>query len=214
MIQDHTENYCPKVPIPCPYDEIGCKTKVPREKRELHLQSATGQHIKLVKEGLQEQVNDLKKKNEERCEGLQNKVNTFERQLEKEVQMLKVELKNLDAAFEEKNTDIRKEFKNEMNALRRQHDEEVRVLKEEREREVDALQKDLAACKKKVDTLENVVNTSRNERAANEEGANNQIRELEERVAKIEKILIFGGVGATGAAIIFAFVKFFARVVG
>lgn len=188
--------------------------QVPREKRELHLQSATGQHIKLVKEGLQEQVNDLKKKNEERCEGLQNKVNTFERQLEKEVQMLKVELKNLDAAFEEKNTDIRKEFKNEMNALRRQHDEEVRVLKEEREREVDALQKDLAACKKKVDTLENVVNTSRNERAANEEGANNQIRELEERVAKIEKILIFGGVGATGAAIIFAFVKFFARVVG
>jgi len=50
-----------------------------------------------------------------------------------------------------------------MNAFRRQHrNEEVRV------------QKELAAYEKKVNTLENVVNINRNERAPNEEEANNQ----------------------------------------
>jgi len=64
----------------------------------------------------------------------------------------------------------------------KQHDKEVRVLKEEREKEVGTLQKELAACGKKVDTLENELNTNRNQRAANEEKANNQTRELEEKL--------------------------------
>lgn len=86
--------------------------QVPREKRELHLQSATEQHIKLVKEeltkttrdlnGLEEQVKDLQNKNEERCEALQNKVNAIKGQFEKEVQIFRVESQNLYAAFEEK----------------------------------------------------------------------------------------------------------------
>ena len=57
----------------------------------------------------------------------------------------------------------------------RQHDEEVRV------------QKELVAREQKVDTLENVVNTNRNKRAANEEEAYNQTRELEERVRNITR---------------------------
>lgn len=65
-----------------------------------------------------------------------------------------------------------------MNAFRRQHgNEEVRV------------QKELAAYEKKVDTLENVVNINRNERAPNKEEANNQTRELEERVRTITEEL-------------------------
>jgi len=63
--------------------------QVPREKHDLHLQRASGQHIKLVKEDLQEQDSDLKMKNEERCEA----------QLEKEVQVFKVESESLHAAF-------------------------------------------------------------------------------------------------------------------
>ena len=238
--------------------------QVLRGELELHLESATAQHLNLVRgeltrtsgdlNGLQEQVNDLKKKNGERFEALQSKVNAVEgklekeiqifkeesrnlhaafeeksndsrkefeerinaveRQLEKEVQMLKVELKNLDAGFEQKKTDLSKEFEEradvlskqfegrlniiqkedkercealekEMNALRRQHED----LKEEREKEVDALQKELATCKKKVVTLESVVNTNRNERAVNEQQANNQARELEERVRNITEEL-------------------------
>lgn len=195
--------------------------QVLREDRELHLKSATAQHLNLFKEqltkttgdlnGLQEEVNDLKKKNEERCEALQNKVHAVEGQLDKEVQILKVELQNLDATSEEKMNDLRKEFEKEAGALskkiegrvhiiqkedkercealRRQHDEEVRGLKEESEKKVDALQKKLAACEKKIGTLENVVNTNRNERAANEKEANNQTRQLEERVRNITEEL-------------------------
>lgn len=65
-----------------------------------------------------------------------------------------------------------------MNAFRRQHgNEEVRV------------QKELATYEKNVDTLENVVNINRNERAPNEEEANNQTWELEERVRTITEEL-------------------------
>jgi len=275
MVQDHTENYCPKALIPCPYDKIGCKTKVPREKRELHLQSATGQHIKLVKEALtnttidlislQEQVNGLKENTEKRCEALENKVNAVERQLEKEIQILKdqkndlrkefeeivfsvkgqlakeghilkVELQKLDAAFDEKLNALGREFEErvdalskhfeeriniiqneykvrcgalekEMNALRRQHDEEVRVLKENREKEVDTLQKDLAAQKKEFDTLKNMVETNQNQRAANEEEANNRIRELEEGQDRMNtKVNIISAVGL-GAVFIFVIVR-------
>jgi len=59
----------------------------------------------------------------------------------------------------------------------RQHDEEVRV------------QKELVAREQKVDTLENVVITNRNKRAANEEEAYNQTRKLEERVRNITEEL-------------------------
>ena len=103
--------------------------QVPREKREFHLQFATGQHIKLVKEGLQEQVNDLKKRNEERCEALQNKVNAVEEHLEKEVQDFKVESQSLHAGFEEKRNDSKREFEQRVNALEGQ--KEVQILKVE-----------------------------------------------------------------------------------
>ena len=216
-----------------------------RGDRELHLKSATAQHVNLLKEkltkttadlnGLQEEVNDLKKKNEKRCEALQKTLNAVEGKLEKEIQIFNAESQILHAAFEERTNDLRKEFEervnaiqkednercetleNEMNALRRQHDEEVRVVKEERDSKVDALQKELAACEKKIDALQNEVNTNRNERAANEEEANNQARELEERVRNITEELDrvkwntkanrIASVVGFGALIIFAIVR-------
>jgi len=84
-----------------------------QENSELHLQSSTGQHIKLAKEeltkttrdlnGLNERVQDrLKNKNGERWVALENKVNAVEGRLEKQIQTFKVELHNLHAGFEEK----------------------------------------------------------------------------------------------------------------
>ena len=55
--------------------------QVLREKCESHLQSATGNHIKLVQEELTKRTS----RNEERCEALQEELNTVKGQFEREV---------------------------------------------------------------------------------------------------------------------------------
>ena len=114
--------------------------------RELHLKSATAQHVNLLKEkltkttadlnGLQEEVNDLKKKNEERCEALQKKVNAVEGKLEKEIQIFNAESQNLHAALEERTNDLRKEFEERVNAIQIADNERCETL----ENEMNALQ--------------------------------------------------------------------------
>lgn len=55
--------------------------QVPREKRELHLQSATEQHIKLVKEELTKTTRDLN--------GLEEQVKTFKTKTKRDVKPFK-----------------------------------------------------------------------------------------------------------------------------
>jgi len=48
MIPNHTKNDCPLELISCPYEQIGCEIKVPRQEVESHLQSDMKPHLDLA----------------------------------------------------------------------------------------------------------------------------------------------------------------------
>ncbi|XP_020612126.1 TNF receptor-associated factor 4-like [Orbicella faveolata] len=48
MIANHTEDDCPLTMMPCPYEQMGCKTKIQRREMGSHLQSAMRLHLDLA----------------------------------------------------------------------------------------------------------------------------------------------------------------------
>jgi len=90
-IPDHTENDCPLITISCPYVQMGCDVKIPRNQVESHLQSASRLHLDLACVKLY----NTQEEHRETTRKLQEKVDSFSRQQEERISNLEHQLKEL-----------------------------------------------------------------------------------------------------------------------
>jgi len=192
MIENHTENYCPKTVIPCPYVQMGCKTKVQREKLETHIQSDTGPHIKLVCLELTKTQEQLTQRTEE-LKSVKDRVNALQNDHEQRVQTLQEEMSVERKQLEEKikqQEERGKTLEKEVVILKRQ-EERVKALQEEvavvwgiLEEKTNRLEKEHAALEVKFSAFQN---HQEKWRKTQEEGVNVFQNEQNERVRNLQE---------------------------
>ncbi|KAM7427022.1 hypothetical protein ABFA07_021782 [Porites harrisoni] len=86
-VSDHVNNTCPLTEVLCPYNWLGCISKVQRKELESHLQCGTKNHLDLNCSKLNDTHGEVRKLEIEVGE-LQNKINSLENVIEEKVQAL------------------------------------------------------------------------------------------------------------------------------